>query len=154
VIAGSRFPTAQGFEPEWDYYTQQWRVLAFALDGTDKLPAPRVKDMTVPDNPAFRLDPALAREGALAYADRCATCHGANAMAGGAAPDLLRSGVPLDADAFVEFVRNSPAVSRGMPAFTEVPERELRSIAHFLRQRAREVAREKPRGPVIDNHGQ
>ncbi|MCB2063155.1 MAG: PQQ-dependent dehydrogenase, methanol/ethanol family, partial [Novosphingobium sp.] len=154
VIAGSRFPTAQGFEPEWDYYTQQWRVLAFALDGKDALPAPRGKDMTLPDNPAFRVDPALARLGGLAYADRCATCHGASAMAGGAAPDLLRSGVPLDANTFVEFVRNSPVIARGMPAFAEVPERELRSIAHYLRQRAREVAKEQPRGPVIDDRGQ
>ncbi|MCB2047483.1 MAG: PQQ-dependent dehydrogenase, methanol/ethanol family [Novosphingobium sp.] len=154
VIAGSRFPTAQGFEPEYDYYTQQWRVLAFALDGKDKLPEPRVKDMAIPDNPAFKVDPVLAREGALAYADRCATCHGASAMAGGAAPDLLRSGVPLDADTFVEFVRHSPVVARGMPAFTEVPERELRSIAHYLRQRARELAKEQPKGPAIDDRGQ
>ena len=75
-------------------------------------------------------------------------------MAGGAAPDLLRSGVPLDANTFVEFVRNSPVIARGMPAFAEVPERELRSIAHYLRQRAREVAKEQPRGPVIDDRGQ
>src|SRR3569832_452659 len=38
VIAGSRFPTAQGFAPEWNYTTQKWRVLTFALDGKDRLP--------------------------------------------------------------------------------------------------------------------
>ncbi|MCB2078943.1 MAG: PQQ-dependent dehydrogenase, methanol/ethanol family [Novosphingobium sp.] len=154
VIAGSRFSTAQGIEREWDYYTQQWRVLAFALDGKDKLPPAVDKDMAIPDDPSFRVDPALAREGAVAYADRCATCHGATGLSGGSAPDLLRSGIPLDATGFVAFVRNSPVVSRGMPAFGEVPERELLSIAHYLRQRAREVAKNKPRGAPVDNHGQ
>jgi quinohemoprotein ethanol dehydrogenase len=151
VIAGSRFPTAQGFHQEWDYRAQQWRVLAFALDGKDKLPRYPAPDKSIPDNLAFQVDPALAKLGAQAYSDRCATCHGAGALAGGSAPDLLRSAVPLDANAFANFVRNSPLVSRGMPAFGEVPQQELVGIAHYLRQRARAVAAaQKPTSMAVE----
>ena len=151
VVAGSRYPTAQGFPREWDYRTQQWRVLAFALDGKDRLPPAAVADRTILDDPAFHVDPVLAKAGAQAYADRCATCHGAGALSGGAAPDLLRSGVPLDRDGFAEFVRNSPLVSRGMPAFGEVSKRELAGIAHYLRQRARDVSSaQKPAATPVE----
>jgi quinohemoprotein ethanol dehydrogenase len=151
VIAGSRYPTAQGFPHEWDYRAQQWRMLAFALDGKDRLPAYTPPDPAFPDDSAFRIDPVLAKIGAQVYSDRCATCHGAGALSGGSAPDLLRSGVPLDAAAFADFVGNSPLVSRGMPAFAEVPQRELIGIAHYLRQRAREVSSaQKPAGAVVE----
>jgi quinohemoprotein ethanol dehydrogenase len=151
VIAGSRYPTAQGFAQEWDYRAQQWRVLAFALGGKDSLPAYVAPDRGFPDDAAFRVDAAMAKAGAAVYADRCATCHGSGAMAGGSAPDLLRSAVPLDAAAFADFVRDSPVVARGMPAFGEVPQRELESIAHYLRQRAREVASgQEPATAVVE----
>ncbi len=152
VVAGSRFPTAQGFpRGEWSYRTQQWRVLAFALGGTDKLPAPVKPDLTIPDDPKFRVDPALVKLGAEAYADRCAACHGAGAASGGSAPDLLRSPVPLDVATFTQLVKEGPLVSRGMPAFAEVDDRTLAGIAHYLRSRAREVAAAaKPVVPVDD----
>jgi quinohemoprotein ethanol dehydrogenase len=129
-------------------------VLAFALDGKDRLPPAAVPDRTIPDDPAFHVDPALAKAGAQAYADRCATCHGAGALSGGAAPDLLRSGVPLDRDGFAEFVRTGPLIARGMPAFGEVPKPELVGIAHYLRQRAREVASAQKPATVPVEKGQ
>jgi quinohemoprotein ethanol dehydrogenase len=151
VIAGSRYPTAQGFAKEWNYREQVWRVLAFALDGTDRLPPVTPIDRSFPDDKAFRIDPALAKAGAAEYSDRCAVCHGANALSGGAAPDLLRSPVPLDEASFASIVREGPLVSRGMPGFAELTDRELSGIAHFLRQRAREVAgAQKPPVPVDD----
>lgn len=139
VIAGSRFPTAQGYGPEWGYRERGWRVLVFALDGKDKLPAPPPVDRSFPDDRAFRFDAALAKEGALPYAERCATCHGANAMSGGTAPDLIRSPVALDDASFEQVVRGGVLVSRGMPAFGELTDRELLAIQNYLRQRAREV---------------
>jgi len=151
VVAGSRYPTAQGFKAgEWDYRSQQWRVLAFALGGKDRLPPAEKPDLSFPDDKAFRIDPALARQGATEYGDYCGGCHGANALAGGAAPDLLRSGVPLDPAGFAAFVRQG-APERGMPAYGEVAPARLAAIAHFLRTRAREVAAmQKPPEPVDD----
>ncbi|MBU6267275.1 MAG: PQQ-binding-like beta-propeller repeat protein [Sphingomonadales bacterium] len=150
VVAGSRYPTAQGFaKGEWDYRAQQWRVLVFALDGKDGIPAYVAPDRALPDDAGFTVDPALAKAGAAEYADRCATCHGAGALSGGAAPDLLRSAVPLDPAGFAGFVRHSPLVERGMPAFAEVSETALVGVAHYLRQRARAVAAGQAR-PVVD----
>ena len=154
VVAGSRFPTAQGFPREWDYRTQQWRVLAFALDGKDSLSAAPPPDVTLPDDSAFRLDASLVKPGAAAYADYCATCHGANALSGGAAPDLLRSAVPLDQAAFAAVVREGPLVTRGMPAFAELPDRTLTAMQHYLRQRAREVRGAGLPDQPVDDRGQ
>jgi quinohemoprotein ethanol dehydrogenase len=145
VVAGSRYPSAQGFAKEWNYRELQWRVLAFALGGKDRLPAAEPIDRSIPRDSSFAVDPALARAGASEYADRCAACHGANALSGGAAPDLLRSPIPLDVAGFTELVRTGPMISRGMPGFAELGDRELAGIAHYLRRRALEVAAgEKP----------
>lgn len=155
VVAGSRFPTAQGFpRGEWEYRSQQWRVLAFALDGKDKLPAPVVPDRTIPDNPALRVDPAKAKLGEAAYGDYCAACHGARALSGGSAPDLLRSPVPLDVAGFTQVVKAGPLISRGMPAFGEVPDATVAGIAHYLRQRARETAAAQQPETPVDDKGQ
>jgi quinohemoprotein ethanol dehydrogenase len=151
VVAGSRLPSAQGLpQGEWDYRSQQWRVLAFALDGKDRLPPARAPDRTIPDDPAFRVDPARARAGAATYADYCGGCHGANALSGGSAPDLLRSSLPLDLATFRQVVKEGPLVTRGMPAFGEVPDAAVDGIAHFLRQRAREVARTQPASKIAN----
>ena len=152
VIAGSRYPTAQGFAGgEWNYRSQQWRVLAFALGGKDRLPPAVKPDLSFPDDRAFAVDEAQAKAGAGLYADYCATCHGANALSGGAAPDLLRSAIPLDRASFRMVVKQGPLVTRGMPAFSEVPDAKVDAIAHYLRQRARQIAAtQKPVQPVDD----
>lgn len=155
VVAGSRFPTAQGLpQGEWNYRTQQWRVLAFALDGKDSLPPAPVTDRTIPDNPAFRVDPALAKLGAATYSDYCASCHGTNAMSGGSAPDLLRSVIPLDVATFTQVVKTGPLVTRGMPKFGEIPDGTVKAVAHFLRQRAREVSASQKPVKVVEDKGQ
>ncbi len=154
VIAGSRYPTAQGYGAEWNYRERGWRVLAFALDGKDKLPAPPPVDRSFPDDRAFPFDAALAKQGAQPYAERCATCHGANGLSGGAAPDLLRSPMPLDFATFKQVVHDGILVSRGMPHFEELPDSELRAIMNYLRQRAREVQATPVKKPPADDRGQ
>jgi len=139
VIAGSRFPTAQGFAPEWNYTTQKWRVLTFALDGKDRLPAPETVDMPYVDDAAFNVDPTKADLGKGVFAQRCAICHGANALSGGAAPDLLRSPVPLDAASFTSVLHDGLLVARGMPRFEDLSAAEIDQLRHYLRQRAREA---------------
>lgn len=154
VVAGSRFATAQGFPREWNYRTQQWRVLSFAIDGKDSIPRAPAPDLTFPDDKAFRLNPAQVKPGAAAYADYCAPCHGANALSGGTAPDLLRSPVPLDLAGFTAMVKQGPLVSRGMPKFEELPDSTVAAITHYLRQRAREVAATQKPPPPVDDKGQ
>ena len=114
-------------------------MLTFALDGKAPLPPPVAMETPVLDDPAFRVDPAKAAAGATIYGQRCSICHGADAVSGGAAPDLLQSGVPLDTAAFTSVLREGPLMPRGMPRFEELSDGEIAALQNYLRQRAREV---------------
>jgi quinohemoprotein ethanol dehydrogenase len=68
------------------------------------------------------------------------------AIAGGIAPDLRASPVPLSAEAFAHVVREGSLQARGMPRFPELTDAKLESLRQFLRQRAREaLAAEVPK---------
>ena len=64
--------------------------------------------------------------------------HGPGATAGGTAPDLRASTIPLSADAFTAVVRNGSLESRGMPRFSELTDQELEALRHYIRYRARQ----------------
>jgi quinohemoprotein ethanol dehydrogenase len=120
----------------WDSRLHPRRLLAFTLDGTAKLPPTPPPARAQPrDGPELVVDEALAKEGAAKYGS-CAWCHGANAIAGGMAPDLRASAVPLDAAAFATIVKNG-LEPRGMPKFAEATDRDLEALRHYLRQQAR-----------------
>jgi quinohemoprotein ethanol dehydrogenase len=57
---------------------------------------------------------------------------------GGAAPDLRKSQIPLDAEAFNSVVRDGALGRAGMPGFNELSELELAGLRMYIRQRARE----------------
>ena len=114
------------------------RLLAFALDGKARLPdsPPPVEQVEPVDDPAFVVDAAKAERGKLIYQD-CVICHGTAVVAGGYAPDLRASTVPLSAEAFAAIVRDGALMSRGMPPFAEFSDAELEALQHYIRQRAR-----------------
>ena len=144
VVAGARFGSAQGLpKGEWDYRTQTWRLLVFALDGKDRLPPATPVDRSFPDDRGFVVDAGLAGEGIVVYHDYCAGCHGVMANAGGTAPDLRRSPVPLDIAAFTSVVQGGALLARGMPRYKDLSDRELLAMTHFLRQQARLAAEGK-----------
>ena len=89
------------------------------------------------DDPSFVLDADKVKRGQWVYGEKCTICHGVAAVAGGSAPDLRASKVPLSAEAFASIVRDGALMSRGMPPFTELGDDDLESIRHFLRERAR-----------------
>jgi len=138
VITGFRSSFAN--KPNWDYRQQKRRVLTFALGGTAKLPKAEPVDAPVLDDPDFRIDPAKSAVGGAIYNQSCVICHGAGMVAGGAAPDLRTSGVPLDPDAFHGVVRAGALMGQGMPSFAELSDAELEGVRHYIRQRARDTA--------------
>ncbi len=71
---------------------------------------------------------------------RCQLCHGPGAVAGGTAPDLRASPVPLNAAQFSLMVRTG-IEARGMPKFTELNDHELDALRHYIRYRARLTTR-------------
>ncbi len=122
----------------WVGRTHPRRVLTFALDGDARLPPspPPSTAIEIADDPAFTVDPARAEQGKLLYKD-CVICHGTAVVAGGYAPDLRASRVPLSAEAFAAIVRDGGLEGRGMPAFPELSAEQLEALRHYIRERAR-----------------
>jgi quinohemoprotein ethanol dehydrogenase len=113
------------------------RLLTYALDGAASLPASAPPSQVVPvDDTAFKVDPALAEKGKYVYT-RCIICHGTAAVAGGFAPDLRASPIPLSAEAFAAIVKSGGLQSKGMPPFPELSDADLDALRHYIRQRAR-----------------
>lgn len=124
----------------WDSRLHPRRLLAFSLTGTASLPATPGPAPAKPlDGPEITVDDALAKEGAEKYA-ACAWCHGAGAIAGGMAPDLRASMLPLNGAAFAALVKGG-AEAKGMPRFPELGDRDLEALRHFIRASARLVTR-------------
>jgi quinohemoprotein ethanol dehydrogenase len=116
-------------------YRMPRRVLTFALDGADALPPPDPPPpLVAPDDPSFVSNPALEQQGAMMFAGRyCIVCHGLNAVAGGAAPDLRISPYPQNREAFNQVVRGGALQSAGMPRFAQMSEGEAEAIRQYLR---------------------
>ena len=123
----------------WDPRRQHHRLLTFVLNGKGQLPVDVVAPTRVEliDDASVIVDNSKAQLGATVYARNCVACHGFDAIAGGYAPDLRASPVPLTADAFAAVVKNGGLVARGMPQFGEFSDTELEALRHYLRARAR-----------------
>lgn len=123
----------------WDSRAHPRRLLVFTLDGQAELPpTPRPSVASPVDVPEFAIDQSLVAEGERVYA-QCQWCHGAGAIAGGGAPDLRASAVPMNPPAFAAAVRGGNE-ARGMPRFAELSDRQLDALRHYLRARARHAA--------------
>jgi quinohemoprotein ethanol dehydrogenase len=141
VITGFRssFPN----KPNWDYKQQKRRVLTFKLGGQAKLPRAVFTEDPIQDDPKFIVDAKKASIGAGVYNTSCVICHGGGMVSGGAAPDLRKSPVPLDPDAFKAVVHDGALMSRGMGRFAHLSDAELEGLRHYIRQRAREAMASK-----------
>ncbi|HVT34281.1 MAG TPA: PQQ-dependent dehydrogenase, methanol/ethanol family [Nevskiaceae bacterium] len=115
------------------------RVLTFVLDGKAQLPPSPPPSQPQPvDDASFQVDHALAEKGKIIYAKNCVICHGTAGVAGGAAPDLRASPVPLSADSFNAVVHGGALEPRGMPVFEEFSVQDLDALRHYIRERARD----------------
>jgi len=121
----------------WAYGVHPRRLLTFALDGATPLPQtpPPVHAQPIVKED-FKIDPLLAEQGHETYNRRCLLCHGGAGVAGGYAPDLRASPVPLFLDGFREVVVDGARERRGMPKFRELTDKDLIAIQHYLRRQA------------------
>jgi len=121
----------------WQSRHHKRRLLAFGIGGTTTLPPEEAPTPAIPlAAPDFPLDNNLVTAGAKEYL-RCSLCHGPGVVAGGVAPDLRASSIPLSAPAFAAIVRDGGLVERGMPRFAELTDTELDAMRHYIRARAR-----------------
>lgn len=122
----------------WDYRNQQRRILTFKLGGAETLPSfVRSGDPEFAVDPEFRAVDSRVEKGGLLYAGYCLGCHGFAAVAGGAAPDLRRSGAILSIQAFEDIVREGALEARGMPRFSEFTDDQLGDVRHYLQFQTR-----------------
>jgi len=126
----------------WSYRRQTRRLITFSLDGDAELPAQPPPLVPQPIEAAdFVVDEALAAEGSRLFERQeiegiCWYCHGMGAIAGGAAPDLRASPAVLAKDTFDSIVRGGSLTEKGMPLFSDLTDRELDSLRHYVRQQA------------------
>ena len=120
-------------------YSGPRRLLTFALDGKTVLPpapSPTLK-VSVQDNPAEVLDATQIAMGKAMFM-ACAACHGRNLIgAGGPAPDLRESPIPLSPDAFWSVVHDGSLIERGMPRFGMFDKPQIEALRQYVRARAR-----------------
>jgi quinohemoprotein ethanol dehydrogenase len=151
VLVG--FGGATGFIPKvgWKYGLQPRRVLTFALDSKAKLPKTPPADFSVNalDDPTLVIDEAVAKKGQTVYGQSCVYCHGANLESAGVpGPDLRESAIPLDREAFGEYLIKGPRTSVGMPAFPEMTPDDVRALHMYIRSGARQVVKGEAAKPA------
>ncbi len=150
VLAGWRGTGASGLPQEWNYYTQQRRVLTFVLDGKKTLPPATHAVPPLLDDPALVIDSAKAELGREVFHRNCHVCHGPRLISGGAAPDLRRGGMALRKETLTDVLQRGALVPRGMPQFAEMPDTEVEGLMHYIRREARaaiaaeQAAKQKP----------
>ena len=108
------------------------------MDGTQEIPSqPPPYFVTPIDVPDFEIDGNLARRGGAIFGI-CGVCHGNGyGVAGGMAPDLRASPIPVDDKLFEDVVRGGSRTARGMPAYAHLSDRDLKALQHFIRWAAR-----------------
>jgi quinohemoprotein ethanol dehydrogenase len=132
----------------WDSRAHPRRLLTFVLDGTGSLPPTPGPTPAKPlDAPEITVDDAIAKEGATVFG-KCQWCHGAGAIAGGGAPDLRASPMPLNPASFATVVRGG-LETRGMPRYDELSDHELDALRQYIRARARKVTRPDGAAPPV-----
>ena len=123
----------------WAYRMQTRRLITFSLDGEAIVPDQPPPFLPEPiDASDFIVNEDLANVGAVEYLG-CRHCHGPNAIAGGMAPDLRASPIPLDSTVFAMVVKEGLKVEMGMPAFPNLSDEKLEMIRHYIRQKANET---------------
>lgn len=88
-------------------------------------------------------DPEAVKRGQALFVSNCGFCHGSNAKGGNTGPSLVRSVLVLhDAGTAKEItpVVHNGRPNKGMPAFPNLTDAQLKDIAAFLLKRTQEAA--------------
>jgi len=116
------------------------RVLAFKLNGTDRLPdAPAPADARLAP-PPDQADPATVTTGKAHYHSYCSVCHGDSAVSGGVLPDLRYSAALGQAALWQQIVHDGALSANGMVAFqSELSPGDIETIRAYVIHRANQT---------------
>ena len=92
----------------------------------------------VPQKDRFRpnpltLDDAAPAAGAIIFAERCASCHGADAQGKGRRPSLRTDRVREATDGELQWLLRNGSLGKGMPAWSGLPEVQRWQLIRYLR---------------------
>lgn len=125
----------------WKYKGPGIRLLSFSLSGKANLPPTPDNRFSfnppdIGDDPA---DEALVELGfGIYHNSSCAVCHGGGAISNGAAaPDLRESAMMTNYAAFRSVVVEGALLSRSMPMFDDLTEREVKGLYEYIREQIR-----------------
>jgi quinohemoprotein ethanol dehydrogenase len=121
------------------------RLLTFALNGKASLPPMRARNTAVHalDDPSHTFTAADVTTGKQLYM-QCIVCHGRDLnAAGGSAPDLRESAVPIDAERFWQVVHDGSLLNMGMPKYDTLTREQSDSIRAYIRAEARKTLSEQ-----------
>jgi quinohemoprotein ethanol dehydrogenase len=125
----------------WAYGKHMRRLIVFALDGKTVVPKQPPPFFAVPVYDSnFKIDKKLSDRGRDLYW-QCFSCHGADVIAKGMAPDLRASPIPLQLEAFKQVVKYGSKLDMGMPVYPDITDGDLQSLMHFIRSAARSGTR-------------
>ena len=117
------------------------RLLVFALDGVQTLPPPSEFERPPMTPPASTATEETISQGAGLYDVYCGNCHGAGVIGIGLMPDLRRSNLLHDPQAFAQVVLGGAMEPRGMASFAEVLDQEqTQAVRAFIIARANQDA--------------
>ena len=121
----------------WTARGQRRRVLAFGIKGPSVNLPNAAKEEVVPlSDSDFHPDTRSEQWGELVYEENCIICHGNQAIAGGAAPDLRASPIILSRSTFRHIVIEGALLEQGMPKFEELSDEAVENLRQYLRARA------------------
>jgi len=143
---GGAYPLSTAFDDPRE--ARNGRVLVFKLGGKSRLPAATQPQFAPANPPAGMFTPAQIAEGSAIYEATCGLCHGAAAHSSGVLPDLRRSGVLSDADAWKAIVHDGALKANGMIAFSRwYTPAQIEAVRAFVGDQAKKLqAREAAAG--------
>jgi quinohemoprotein ethanol dehydrogenase len=118
---------------------QPGRLLAFKLDGSATLPAepPLAGPAQPPQQVASQAD---VNEGRTYYDDYCTRCHGPNAMGNNVIPDLRRSVMVPQPQAWRRVVGEGTLEARGMMGWSKyLSADQIEKIRLYVGEQARQL---------------
>ena len=114
---GASFGISSSLAPQ-QYKRPYGRVLVFKLGGKAKLP-PFTPDVPPAQTFAGQWPSATIDKGELLYAGNCGLCHGPSTYSNGVLPDLRRSAIAADKDAYISVVMHGALEEKGMINFSK-----------------------------------
>ncbi len=142
---GGAYPLTAAFDERAP--AQNGRLLVFRIGGTAKLPPVPKAVYAAANPPSETFTEQQIATGAEIYEGNCALCHSSAARASGLLPDLRRSAVLADKQAWEDIVHGGALKANGMVAFSAwFTKEQLEAVRGYVGEKAKKLAADEKAG--------